>query len=233
MRPRLISRGKQGGREKAIRRGRCFNEAATDQSRKVNNPPEGDDGCCGGCFNEAATDQSRKGDRGRKQRYGRIASMRPRLISRGKRSFFSAPSGASSGFNEAATDQSRKAARGRAGAAGVRAASMRPRLISRGKSAQIGCNTKKESCFNEAATDQSRKAAIQPPTGEENSGFNEAATDQSRKEHTEAGTSAQPSSFNEAATDQSRKGHRAGISQQAGNLASMRPRLISRGKSVS
>ena len=110
------------------------------------------------------------------------------------------------GFNEAATDQSRK-----------------DRRLFDGKECA-------RSSFNEAATDQSRKVKRRRSSKTVAGSFNEAATDQSRKGLLLRFSSHDRTGFNEAATDQSRKGAEAKQIKYLKSEASMRPRLISRGK---
>ena len=107
MRPRLISRGNRlaeisterqkiaSMRPRLISRG----NACLAPSRR----------CWPWCFNEAATDQSRKWSRSRGSPTAtELASMRPRLISRGNNINTEVCCGRPQSFNEAATDQSRK-----------------------------------------------------------------------------------------------------------------------------
>ncbi len=86
-----------------------------------------------------------------------FASMRPRLLSRGKPPRLPQASVRHPGFNEAATVKSRKDMGGTQMKWCDFRASMRPRLLSRGKIASLACIFRTRDSFNEAATVKSRK----------------------------------------------------------------------------
>ncbi len=109
-----------------------------------------------------------------------LASMRPRLISRGNANY--PPHGAE---DVLASMRPRLISRGNV-ECGVwpkvrHPASMRPRLISRGNGYMAKTNDELIQGFNEAATDQSRKCHSVVGRLYRRHRFNEAATDQSRK----------------------------------------------------
>src|SRR5690606_19738112 len=110
-----------------------------------------------------------------------LASMRPRLISRGKLAMHERLVD-----RQAASMRPRLISRGTPCVALVVAheplvASMRPRLISRGKRSSGFAPAPASRCFNEAAADQPRKTPIGAHTAIWYTGFNEAAADQPRK----------------------------------------------------
>ena len=128
------------------------------------------------------------------------------MIMRGK--FGTARSGLHSGrrFNEAAHDHARKAWSAGGIGGGV-------------------------SCFNEAAHDHARKGWKYPPVeSPDNHGFNEAAHDHARKEVRTTSRTAAHDRFNEAAHDHARKGQDLPLLSFVSFVASMRPRMIMRGK---
>ncbi len=86
--------------------------------------------------------------------------------------------------------------------------------------------------FNEAATVKSRKGPPDRHGRRAGSCFNEAATVKSRKANCSYDSLSDSSCFNEAATVKSRKERRHGQSGGQLRVASMRPRLLSRGKNA-
>ncbi len=108
---------------------------------------------------------------------------------------------------------------------------MRPRVITRGKVWTPLSPTSSSNRFNEAARDHARKAGIGPPLTTGLVGFNEAARDHARKEIT-AG------SISEEQTASMRprvitRGKESGSDfQEHKHSASMRPRVITRGKAA-
>src|ERR1017187_4088603 len=109
-----------------------------------------------------------------------MASMRPRLISRGNH------------FGGELHSSSIEA-------------SMRPRLISRGNGDSAGTAPAWLTSFNEATTDQSWKLSAPLMTRHIQGRFNEATTDQSWKSNLRRVLCCESASFNEATTDQSWK----------------------------
>ena len=157
-------------------------------------------------------------------------------------------------FNGAATVQPRKGRACRRGESGDRRASMGPRLFSRGKRPVIVPSNARAPGFNGAATVQPRKVGPirprSPPTGELQWGRDCSAAESP----SESRSGQPPTSFNGAATVQPRKaaggaGHPGGSAElqwgrdcsaaerhvRSGGfgraiIASMGPRLFSRGK---
>ena len=178
MRPRHISRGNETRRRSGTRRPGRFNEAAAYQPRKQARVQrfrasyEGFNEAAAyqprkririrpirsarRCFNEAAAYQPRKHGPRQSLDLERLASMRPRHISRGNGEH--PPHGR-------AADQ----------------ASMRPRHISRGNTRRTRRLATATTCFNEAAAYQPRKRARRPLAACRACRFNEAAAYQPRK----------------------------------------------------